>query len=885
MKLWREHQHSLFVPSGEGYSTVFGQPGFGESAMGSQFNWQALHEWEAGAGLLSGQTFTATADGQVIAGQEAYDTLISTNFSSVQIQSWYGGDSHATIHLSGGAGNSIITNTYDTVTASSTHATIWDRSGGHNNTYTLSNGSFTITLGTNDKLTTVGGHVNVNFDSSATNDTITLGNGVNVVSGSGSDGTFTIHGGMAADQFQFYSMTGGKLTITRPTGAAADIVDIDSSHLSSATITVANQADAIVTFGAHITNLTLNVAVDGFKLPDDSADATISNLKVNYVSTGEHIAAPYDTAEPLPYFISDLLFFPTPHWTTTLGVHATAPTLHFSMMQAVPSYASSADANGFEKLGGNLPAGDTPQQLLDLNTAGTIHLTNAEVSAITALAAWAEVTNVTLLSAKDSDSVEIRFGANTQTSGGYSYVPQVPVNYYSASAYQESADIYINKQYKSDQHIYAHEIGHALGLGGESGNGDSSDVLPFGEDDGQYTVMSYNGIGRGVPQVFDIAVAQYLYGPNPDYHPNSSHLWTFNSSGGAGNLITDGGSPNNTISAVGTTAEAYIDLRDGHWSWLGAKSDDILAANQLFIDYGTKIDIAKAGKGNTTIVCNGDNDHITGGSGADLVVMGDGTNVVSTGSGADNVLCGAYDFTTADKVNGGGGHDTLTLDGDFSAGVTLHATTLVAFESVIADAGYNYKLVMNDGNVASGATLAVSAAALGASNRLNFDGSAETNGHFTLTGGAGKDVLVGGAMSDTIRGGNGADMLTGNGGADRFVYTAAAQSTSTKYDTITDFHFGTDMFDLPSSVTVTGIDHALTAGSLSSASFNSDLASALSGKLHADHAILFTPNSGTLAGDHFLVVDVNGNAQYDAGTDFVFCLSSLSGTLTAHDFV
>ncbi|HEY2033466.1 MAG TPA: M10 family metallopeptidase C-terminal domain-containing protein, partial [Rhizomicrobium sp.] len=763
--------------------------------------------------------------------------------------------------------------------------TSWDNDGGHNNAWTVSNGTYTIHLGSNDTLKTIGGSNTIYFNSDATNDTITLGNGTNVVNAGGSNGEFTVHGGTAGDWLEFFSMSGGDLTVTRPTGAAPDVVDIDNSSLNSVTLTISNQADALVSFGAHVTNLTLNVAVDGFKLPDDSAGSSFGSVKVHYVSTGELIAAPYNKAEPLPYFLSDLLFFPTPHWTTTLGVHATAPTLHFSMMQSVPSYATSGDANGFVALGGDLPAGYSPQKLLDMNTAGTITLSSAEVSAITALAAWAAVVNVRFVSAADSNSIDIRFGANTQSSGGYSYVPAVPVNYYGSSAYKEQADIYINKNYITDQHIFAHEIGHALGLGGESGNSDTSDVLPFGEDSGQYTVMSYNGAALGTPQVFDIALAQYLYGPNPNYHPNSSHVWTFNGSGGSGNLISDGGSSKNTISSVGTTADAYIDLRQGHWSWLGAKSNDVLAANQLFIDYGTVINIVKTGSGSTTVVCNDGNDHVTCGKGADLVVVGSGADVVSTGGGKDDVLCGTSDFAAADQFNGGGGTDTLTLAGNFAKPVTLDVTTLVSFENIVVDAGHNYDLVSNDATVASGATLTVTASALASTNWLKFDGHVETDGHFNLKGGAGNDTLIGGAQSDTISGGKGADSLTGGGGADHFVYASAAESTSTQYDTITDFYFGTDKFDLPSAASVTGIDKALTAGALSSASFNSDLAAALSGKLHAHHAILFTPNSGSLSGQHFLIVDVNGNAQYDPNTDFVFHLTSLHGTLSTGDFI
>jgi hypothetical protein len=57
-----------------------------------------------------------------------------------------------------------------------------------------------------------------------------------------------------------------------------------------------------------------------------------------------------------------------------------------------------------------------------------------------------------------------------------------------------------------------------------------------------------------------------------------------------------------------------------------------------------------------------------------------------------------------------------------------------------------------------------------------------------------------------------------------------------------------------------------------------------SGQLGAGHALIFTPASGTLAGDHFLIVDANGVAGYQAGQDFVFLLDHAAGTLTTTNF-
>jgi len=109
--------------------------------------------------------------------------------------------------------------------------------------------------------------------------------------------------------------------------------------------------------------------------------------------------------------------------------------------------------------------------------------------------------------------------------------------------------------------------------------------------------------------------------------------------------------------------------------------------------------------------------------------------------------------------------------------------------------------------VAAAATLTVSGAALITTNALSFDGSAELDGYFALTGGAAGDTLIGGALVDTISGGAGADRITGSGGADSltggtgadtFVYTSAsvAHSAGTGADTITDFTTTSDKIEV-----------------------------------------------------------------------------------------
>jgi hypothetical protein len=192
---------------------------------------------------------------------------------------------------------------------------------------------------------------------------------------------------------------------------------------------------------------------------------------------------------------------------------------------------------------------------------------------------------------------------------------------------------------------------------------------------------------------------------------------------------------------------------------------------------------------------------------------------------------------------------------------------MINVENLTLAAGHSYKLTTNNATVASGQTLTINGSALSASNVLTFNGAAETNGHFIIIGGKGADQLTGGALSDT------------------FAYTTAAQSTSTHYDTITGFNFAKDIFDIPGGAgTITAIDAKVTSGNLSTATFDANLTSAMTGQLAAHHAILFTPNAGTLSGATFLVVDLNGMAGYQTGADLVIRMNGTSGTLAAAGF-
>ena len=115
--------------------------------------------------------------------------------------------------------------------------------------------------------------------------------------------------------------------------------------------------------------------------------------------------------------------------------------------------------------------------------------------------------------------------------------------------------------------------------------------------------------------------------------------------------------------------------------------------------------------------------------------------------------------------------------------------------------------------------------------------------------------------------------------------TKRSQSTGPGYDTIAGANWALDKFDL-NGAPVTTIDKAVTGGSLSTATFDTNLAALLGHtQLAADSAVLLTPSAGTLAGHTFLVEDTNGIAGYQAGKDLIFDVTGATGKLSTGNFV
>jgi Ca2+-binding RTX toxin-like protein len=178
-------------------------------------------------------------------------------------------------------------------------------------------------------------------------------------------------------------------------------------------------------------------------------------------------------------------------------------------------------------------------------------------------------------------------------------------------------------------------------------------------------------------------------------------------------------------------------------------------------------------------------DNLSGTSGDDNFLMYQGGNdTVSGGDGNDVFRFGAT-LTADDHIDGGNGTDAVVLRGDYTAGVTFAAATMVNVEILTLVGSFDYNLTTDDATVAAGATLLVKASGIENQHSLIFDGSAETDGHFRFEGGAGDNVLTGGAQADVFHLENGptdffhSDTIHGGGGNDVFYLGAALTGQDT----------------------------------------------------------------------------------------------------------
>ena len=136
-------------------------------------------------------------------------------------------------------------------------------------------------------------------------------------------------------------------------------------------------------------------------------------------------------------------------------------------------------------------------------------------------------------------------------------------------------------------------------------------------------------------------------------------------------------------------------------------------------------------------------DNLTGTYAGDTfdLIQG-GSDTAKGGLGGDTFFMGAF-LDATDKLEGGGGNDIVYMDGDYSAGLLLGATTLTDIEGIYFMPGDDYTLALRDQNNTQAFAFGIYGQSLIAGDVLTFDGSREVNQPFAIYDGGGDDVLTG----------------------------------------------------------------------------------------------------------------------------------------------
>ena len=427
----------------------------------------------------------------------------------------------------------------------------------------------------------------------------------------------------------------------------------------------------------------------------------------------------------------------------------------------------------------------------------------------------------------------------------------------------------------STLHVGPTETYHTIAAAMNSAIGGDTIALDTGYSNESALVDKQNITVRGTSSSLDIVLtlgagigALTLKGNAPiAVHDNSGT-----------NTIT--GNANDRLFVDYSTATATVTGTVTNITDHGANSVTYTGIENLTLKTGSGNDTVTLGDGNNLIFTHKGNDTITAGNGNNRIHGGVGNDTITAGNGNNHLSGGRGD----DTMTGGGGHNALTggrgddtLNGGSGHDILIGGTGINTLNGHAGTATASY----------SPSTEAVTVSlALGTAQAVNSLETDTLTNIDNLTGSRHKDTLTGNSGNNVLTGGLGADHLNGRGGSDTFVYRSVNDSTSTAYDTITGFNASHDKFEFTGPVR--GINSEITSGHLSASSFDSHLAKVIgASQLGAHHAVLFTPTSGTLSGDTFLIVDANGHAGYQAGHDLVIELTSAShlSSLSSSDFI
>ena len=238
--------------------------------------------------------------------------------------------------------------------------------------------------------------------------------------------------------------------------------------------------------------------------------------------------------------------------------------------------------------------------------------------------------------------------------------------------------------------------------------------------------------------------------------------------------------------------------------------------------------LSSDGHGGTLIVDPPPSETITNAS----VALTTGIDTLTFDNGAHQVSGTNQTLNNGDKLTGGTGANTLTIDNgngnhSYTFGDGNHADIgLTSFAKLaLTDAhatSDDAVAVTFDSSFHNNGTLTVDGSALTHLNGTNLtvDAHLAASDSFVIIGSASADTLIGGSHgNNTITGGGGGDTLTGNGANDTFVYkfTTDSQPGAGHFDTITNFTHTSDHFDFSAISGLNSTVQGVTFNSLTAA--------------------------------------------------------------------
>jgi Ca2+-binding RTX toxin-like protein len=163
----------------------------------------------------------------------------------------------------------------------------------------------------------------------------------------------------------------------------------------------------------------------------------------------------------------------------------------------------------------------------------------------------------------------------------------------------------------------------------------------------------------------------------------------------------------------------------------------------------------------TTLHGTSGDDSLVGTDGSDTFILSEGGDDTAQGGLGNDVFVMGATLTADDRLDGGRGADTVTLDGDYGAGLVLQAGMLTSISAMSLARGHSYTISGVFGDLAE-----IDGSDLGAGDTLALDASL-ASGAIRAVGGQGDDTITGGSAGDEIYGWGGDDIVRGGAGGDR----------------------------------------------------------------------------------------------------------------------